>query len=103
MHAPQKEGEKILQDIVKNGIDKDRIKWVKTCVDEEDSTHNHNIVNNKELSIIKYSHKSTAACCMMHLTCCEKSNHDKLDNRSKKNSKNMCALCFHKEKWCRSK
>ena len=40
VHAPQKEGEKILQDVTKNGIVKDHIKWVKTCVNGEDYTYN---------------------------------------------------------------
>ena len=93
-YAPQKEAEKILQDIAKNGIIKDHVKWVKTCVNKEDSTCNYNIVNNEELTSVESSHKPSATCCVIHLTCCEKSDHEKLDNRSKKPKKPKNCVCF---------
>ena len=54
-HVPQKEDKKILQDVTKHSIVKDHVKWVKIRANEEDSTCNCNIANNKELTSIKSS------------------------------------------------
>ena len=71
-HAPPKEGEKFLKDATNDGTITDHIKWVKTCVNEEESTHKHNIVNNEEFVRTQSSEKSTATCCTVCSTCCKK-------------------------------
>ena len=68
----------------------DHDKWVKTCVNKEDSTYDYNVINNEEFFSVQSSKKSTATCCIMHLTCYKKSDYKKLDKRSKKLTNFVC-------------
>ena len=90
VHAPSKEGEKLLKYITNNGMITDHVKWAKICVNKEESTHDHNVVNDEELISIQSSEKSTATNGIIHLTCCKKFDHQKLDKRFKKTQK-LCA------------
>ena len=84
---------KNLQDIAKNGIIKDHVRWVKTHINEEDSTHNYNIINDEEFISFQSSDESTETCCVVCLTRYKKSDHEKLNKRSKK-PKNLVCLGF---------
>ena len=63
------------------------VKWVKTCVNKEESTYDCNVVNDEELITVPSSEKSIATCCIVHLACCKKYDDDKLDKTSEKTQK----------------
>ena len=69
MHTPPKEGEKLLKDITNNVMITNHVKWVKTHINEEESTHDCNVVNNEEFISLQSSKKSSATFCVMQLMC----------------------------------
>ena len=81
MHAPPKEVEKFLKDATNNCMITDRVKWAKTHVNKEESTHDYNIVNDEESISVQSPEKSIDTCCIMCLACYKKSDYDELDKR----------------------